>query len=67
VLTPAPENYEGLCEMQCRNPNVLDVSCGGTMNSYTVYVLKGKQGECHTLGHRLQQQLFAVPCIAWKQ
>jgi hypothetical protein len=34
------------CEMQCSDPNAPDVSCGGTFSSHTVYVLKGKQGEC---------------------
>jgi hypothetical protein len=47
MLTTAPLRAQGgTCEMQCSDLKAKDVSCGGTMSAYTVYVLKGVQGEC---------------------
>jgi hypothetical protein len=48
ITSPTVIGGPGACEMQCSDPKAADVSCGGTMNAHTVYVLKGKQGRCCT-------------------
>jgi hypothetical protein len=48
VLTQAPDYPGRTCEMQCSDPKAADVSCGGTMNSVSVYVLTGVQGKRKT-------------------
>jgi hypothetical protein len=45
--------------MQCSDPKAADVSCGGTMSTNSVYVFKGKQGEC------AQHVLWAGICKRW--
>lgn len=62
VLTTAPHSFEGSCEMQCRDPAVLDVSCGGTRDSFMWYVFKGKQGECNMFQGQTSCTCIIAPC-----
>jgi hypothetical protein len=46
LLTRTYANTWPECELRCSDPKAADVSCGGMFGAYTVYVLKGTQGEC---------------------
>jgi hypothetical protein len=47
ALTTELWSTEGVCELRCSDPKAADVSCGGSVGAHTVYVFKGKQGECN--------------------
>lgn len=46
ALSTLPYKPSGACELRCSDPNAADISCGGASTALSLYVFKGKQGEC---------------------